>query len=154
MSPWFTSRVDYWILDRTARRRNATGGLHQLVTVTAEAAAAAKTKIAAMFNTILAAKTAIPDLCATIGQCAAKAAVAKDIVSSATHVSTSGIYTADQVRKFRSCSNNYTARFDPYMKMDEKTHSQIITGYKPQGGKSGKDLVESFRMCWEDIKLQ
>jgi hypothetical protein len=119
-----------------------------------EARAPIETKIAVMFNTILAAKTVVPDLCATIGQCTAKAAVAKDIVSSATHVSTSGMYSADQVRKFRSCSNNYTTRFDPYMKMDEKTHSQVITGYKPQGGKSGRDLVESFRMCWEDIKLQ
>jgi hypothetical protein len=103
-----------------------------------------------MFETLRAAQSIVPDLCATIGQCSANPPAGRDPAKSAQHFSSDGLYTADQVRRFRNCSNNYTLKFDPIIKFDPSTTKDALKGYKPQGG---NELIESFRMCWDEIKL-
>ena len=92
----------------------------------------------------------VPDMCATIGKCSAKLPALKDPVSNAPHSSVNGLYNADQVKRFRTCSNDYNLKFDPIIMFDPKITKDVIAGYKPQGGNA---RMESFRMCWEDINL-
>ena len=92
----------------------------------------------------------IPDICATIGQCSTKTPTLRDPLTKAWHKSDNGLYSADQVKKFRNCSNNYTLKFDPIIKFDPKITKEVIAGYKPQGGNA---IMESFRMCWDEIQL-
>jgi hypothetical protein len=103
-----------------------------------------------MFGTILAAQRLLPDLCATVGKCASVLSPRKDPVSSAEHVSTAGIYSAGQVRRYRECSNDYQSKFDPVTQFDVTTHSFPIVGYTPI---NGKKEIEPFRVCWEELSI-
>ena len=86
------------------------------------------------------------DLCVTKGNCAPTPKLSKDTTSFSAHSSTHGVYTADQIKTFRDCSNDYQSQFVP--KYDE--NKQKILGYVPVDGK-GK--MEKFRNCWEPLNL-
>mmetsp|Transcript_9901 Transcript_9901/g.21158 ORF Transcript_9901/g.21158 Transcript_9901/m.21158 type:complete len:99 (+) Transcript_9901:27-323(+) len=92
------------------------------------------------------------DACVLNGNCsnARTPASASDPVSSAAHTSTNGIYTADQITRYRQCSTDYNSKFIP--KWDgAPTNSSVFLGFAP---KSGSDKMESFRSCWESINVK
>ena len=86
------------------------------------------------------------DMCAMKGICNPTAPPPhKDTISSSPHASTHGLYTADQVKGFRACSNDFTSQFTPQF-----SGTKAFLGYKPVAGKA---VMESFRSCWEPVHL-
>ena len=85
------------------------------------------------------------DQCVLKGQCAPTSKPTKDITSFSSHTSTKGLYTADQVKAYRNCSNDYTSEF-----VAKFSGTKKFLGYQPSIG-SGE--VEKFRMCWEPLNL-
>jgi hypothetical protein len=85
------------------------------------------------------------DQCALTGHCAPAQQASKDITSFASHSSNRGLYTEDQVKSYRDCSNDYTSKF-----VAKYNSSKQFLGYEPS---IGSGAVEKFRMCWEPITL-
>jgi hypothetical protein len=98
-----------------------------------------------MFQTL----TILYDVCAMNGTCSPSGSSLPtgNPVSQAAHSSPNGVYTAEQVTRYRQCSNDYSTKFLP--KWDgAKWNPKAWEGYAPVGGNA---KMESFRICWEPI---
>ena len=71
------------------------------------------------------------------------------IADSAPHIATDGVYTADIVKQYRACSNDYTTIFSEYTK--GRIHDPKSKDKEYVDTADGK--LEKFRVCWETIDV-
>ena len=105
-----------------------------------------------MFETLAHAKKALDAaaLCAQ-GICFSvpKDFAGESLVDSAPHIATDGVYTADIIKQYRVCSNDYTTIFSEYTKSKNRDPKSKEKEYVDT--KDGK--LEKFRVCWETIDV-
>ena len=103
-----------------------------------------------MFETLAMARKALDEaaLCAQ-GICSSvpKSLPGVSIADSAPHIAKDGLYSADIIKEYRKCSNDYKTIFS----VDKKSRGVPLADAKYDDTRDGK--LEQFRVCWETIDV-
>ena len=88
----------------------------------------------------------VGDACAMYGNCPAFAPKKEGRAASDSRSANSGVYTADEVRMYRTCYSDFKSQFK--VAYDSPLVGYGLKGYVPV---DGPGAIESARQCWGPI---